>query len=415
MTLSETRREAIRLQCEAQLGPRGSLARVTSSPPETANRKIVARWLTNGFGISADAAHHLSLIELERAYNLTDDSGIEAIRTKGRKNREAMLEIADADEIDDIDVGTTTTVATNGHDKTPPQGLLDAVQVLGSYINTRAEIDEARVRDIARQEVERTTRVIRVETYREDVLINTLDEHMHPLFERLLKIAQSRGDDGYVPGIMISGEASSGKTYACKQVSKALGLPFHFNGAISMAYEMLGFIDANGTYHRTPFREAYEHGGAYAFDEMDRCGDPRALLAVNPHLANAFGVFPDGQIARHKDFLLMGTANTWGFGATADYSGATKLDAAFKSRFPTRLTWNIDEQFETTISGNPAWAARVQRARANGKKHGIKVLIDTRITLAGAAHIRNGFTPDEAAELTYLADLTPEQRTQVGG
>jgi hypothetical protein len=71
-----------------------------------------------------------------------------------------------------------------------------------------------------------------------------------------------------------------------------------------MPHEMLGFIDAAGNYHRTPFRDAYEHGGIYTFDEVDR-SDPVALLAVNPHLANGVATFPDGQIKRHKDCLIV--------------------------------------------------------------------------------------------------------------
>jgi len=39
-------------------------------------------------------------------------------------------------------------------------------------------------------------------------------------------------------------------------------------------------------------------------------------------------------------------------GASADYCGATKLDAAFLSRFPARLSWNIDKSFEVSIAGN---------------------------------------------------------------
>jgi hypothetical protein len=87
-----------------------------------------------------------------------------------------------------------------------------------------------------------------------------------------------------------------------------------------------------------------------------------ALLTVNPHLANGVATFPDGQIKRHKDCLIICTANTWGNGANADYCGATKLDAAFMSRFPARLSWNIDKAFEMSIAGNETWAQRVQAA-----------------------------------------------------
>ena len=107
------------------------------------------------------------------------------------------------------------------------------------------------------------------------------------------------------------------------------------------------------------------------------------------------------------------TANTWGLGGDANYAGATKLDAAFLSRAPSKLAWDIDEQTETFISGNEAWALRVQNARRKARAAGIKVMIDVRHTLAGAAHIRNGMTPDQAAAVTYLASMKPEQRAMV--
>ena len=192
-----------------------------------------------------------------------------------------------------------------------------------------------------------------------------VDGPVHPNFPLLLRMAQARDADCHHVNIFLSGEASSGKTTACKQLAKALERKWYFNGAISMPHEMLGFIDAAGNYHRTPFRDAYEHGGIYTFDEVDR-SDPVALLAVNPHLANGVATFPDGQIKRHKDCLIICTANTWGNGANADYCGATKLDAAFMSRFPARLSWNIDKAFEMSIAGNETWAQRVQAARAKG-------------------------------------------------
>jgi hypothetical protein len=152
-------------------------------------------------------------------------------------------------------------------------------------------------------------------------------------FEHLLKAASVRMPNGYAPGIFLAGEASSGKTTGAHQLAEALELDWHFNGAISFPHEMLGFIDGAGKYHRTPFRDAYERGGVYTFDEVDR-SDPVALLSVNPHLANGVATFPDKQIKRHKDCIIVCTANTWGLGADANYSGATKLDAAFLIQIP---------------------------------------------------------------------------------
>jgi dynein-related subfamily AAA family protein len=258
----------------------------------------------------------------------------------------------------------------------------------------------------------RAPRKVEVVVKRQDEKEYRVEGHKHAMFDTLLRAAVSRLPTGYSPGIFLQGEASSGKTTGAKMLADALKLNWHFNGAISFPHEMLGFIDGAGKYHRTPFRDAYEKGGVYTFDEVDR-SDPVALLAVNPHLANGVATFPDKQVRRHKDCIIVCTANTWGLGADANYSGATKLDAAFLSRFPIRINWDIDPQLEETIVAHPEWLARVRRARERARACGIKVMIDTRIALAGASMIGQGFSIDEAANFTYLANLKPEQRKQV--
>jgi uridine kinase len=234
----------------------------------------------------------------------------------------------------------------------------------------------------------------------------------HKMLEHLLRAVSVKLPNGYTNGVFLAGEASSGKTTGAKMLAEALGLRWHFNGAISFPHEMLGFIDGAGKYHRTPFREAYEFGGVYTFDEVDR-SDPVALLAVNPHLANGVATFPDKQVKRHKDCYIICTANTWGLGADANYSGATKLDAAFLSRFPIKLAWDIDPVLEEKIVTNAGWLARVRKARGNARAVGLKVMIDTRAAMAGQSLIEAGYTEDEAAGMTYLANLKPEQRKQV--
>lgn len=233
--------------------------------------------------------------------------------------------------------------------------------------------------------------------------------HQHPQFKRLLTAAASRNVEGHHPNIWLAGPAGSGKTYAGKMVAKALGLPFVFNGALANAFELLGFIDAGGTYHRTAFREAFEHGGVYMFDEVDG-SDNSALLALNAALANGAAQFPDGRIERHADCVILASANTWGLGATAEYVGRSKIDAAFLDRFGVRFHWDYDAALETAISGNEGFARRVILARERARAAGLKVLITPRASQAGAALIAAGMTTDEAAELTYLANLTADQR-----
>ena len=255
---------------------------------------------------------------------------------------------------------------------------------------------------------------VRIDVKGFDGEVRALDGHKHPRFAQLLKAATSRMANGYAPNVWLAGPAGSGKTHAGHQLADALGLPFHLNGALSMPHELLGFIDAGGTYHATPFRAAYENGGVYMFDEVDG-SDNAALLALNAALANGHAAFPDKAVKRHANCVILASANTWGLGATADYVGRTKIDAAFLSRFPVRLAWDYDTALEVAISGNEAFARRVIAARERARAAGLKVLIDPRASQAGAALIANGMAETEAAELTYLANLSAEQRRLVEG
>jgi len=260
----------------------------------------------------------------------------------------------------------------------------------------------------------RAPRKVEVTVTKADGKKFTIKGPMHRCFDMLLRAANARLANGLAPGIFLQGEASSGKSSAGAQLALALGLKHYFNGAITFPHEMLGFIDGAGKYHRTPFRDAYEFGGVYVFDEVDR-SDPNALLAVNPHLANDVATFPDKQIKRHPNCIIICAANTWGLGADANYSGATKLDAAFLSRFPVRINWDIDPDLESAIVTHPEWLARVRKARERARLAGLKVLIDVRVGLAGVALIEQGFSVDEVAQMTYLANLKPDQRRQVEG
>lgn len=255
---------------------------------------------------------------------------------------------------------------------------------------------------------------VRIELKGFDGQLREIKGHRHPKFATLLKAATSRMANGFAPNIWISGPAGSGKTHAGKMLADATGAQFHLNGAISMPHELLGFIDAAGKYHRTPFREAYEHGGDYMFDEVDG-SDNAALLALNAALANGFATFPDKRVERHPDCVIIASANTWGLGATADYVGRSKIDAAFLSRFPVRISWEYDTALEIAISGNESFARRVIAARERARAAGLKVIIDPRASQAGAALIANGMTEAEAAQATYLANLSADQAAIVEG
>ena len=237
----------------------------------------------------------------------------------------------------------------------------------------------------------------------------------HPMFPTLLRVLSARDTSGRVPNVWLTGGTATGKTTMAEKAASALGLDFYMHGAMEMAHELLGFVDAGGTYRITQFVKAYLNGGVVLLDEIDSWGSG-ATLALNAGLANGHMPLPDGNMAkRHKDCIVLAAGNTWGTGATADFIGRNKLDAAFLSRFPIKFHIEYDVALEQAFSGDKAWTERVQAARARAKAIGLKVIIDPRHSIAGAALLANGFTGDEAAKLTYLAGLTAEQVKQVEG
>ena len=257
-----------------------------------------------------------------------------------------------------------------------------------------------------------TVPTVKITMERRDGTTFETDGLQHPKFGDLLRAASARLPNGFAPNIWLAGPTATGKTHAAGDVAKALGLPFYSHGAMAMAHELMGFIDANGHLHRTGFRDAFEHGGVVLTDEVDSW-DQGATLALNGGLANGETAFPDGMVKRHRDCIIIAAGNTYGTGATADFVGRNRLDAAFMSRFAVKLDWHTDEAFERAISGNETFALRVQSARAKAKQAGLKIVLDARQMQAGAALIAAGFTIEQAAELTYLAGLSPEQRRMI--
>jgi len=255
---------------------------------------------------------------------------------------------------------------------------------------------------------------VRIEVARHDGTTGRTEGHTHPQLARLLRVCSSRLTSGFTPNTWIAGPTATGKTHAAKQVADALGLEFFAHGAMSQSHELFGFIDAGGNMHRTPFRDAFEKGGLVILDELDSW-DGGVTLALNAALENGYATFPDGMLARSRDCVVIGAANTYGTGATADFVGRNRLDAAFLSRFPVKLQWDADPALEVAISGDAAFARRVQAARERARAVGLKHLIDMRQMRAGAALIAAGFTSDEAADLTYLAGLNGDQRRMIEG
>lgn len=237
----------------------------------------------------------------------------------------------------------------------------------------------------------------------------TIEGKQHKQFEELLYVLGSTDYNGNSNlNVWLTGMPGTGKTHAASAAAKAMGVNFYCNGSIANKYELTGFKDAHGNYQSTPFRDAWEHGGVYLFDEVDG-SVPSAVLAFNSALANGIMAFPDGMLKRHKDCIIIAAANTAGQGATAELVGRMKQDAAFLDRF-VFMNWEIDVDLEKHIANNDEWTAYVQKVRANVATKGVKIMVTPRATFFGAQLLRDGKLPlARVKEMTLKKGLTDAQ------
>lgn len=254
------------------------------------------------------------------------------------------------------------------------------------------------IREMAREEVLKAG-ITTIEVKRPDgATVNV--GRQHKTFPLLVQ-ALAAGVHVWLPG-----PAGSGKTTAAEMAAKALGRPFSFDGALDTEYKVVGFVDAQGRIVSTEFRHAYTKGGVHLFDECD-ASLPAATLAINAALANGFAAFPDGHVRMHPEFRCIAAANTIGQGATFDYVGRNKMDAAFLDRFVT-VAWEYDEAFETHLAGNAEWSAFVQEKRARAKAQGLRVVISPRASIFGARLLAAGLDRETVIRLTLSGKMRPE-------
>ena len=259
-----------------------------------------------------------------------------------------------------------------------------------------AKLDEARVIELVRQYSQ--PQPLRIE-YKERHSGEHNQALAHKDFPKLLK-AVSSGEN-----VWLYGPAGTGKTTAAEQVAAVLGRTFHFNGALDSEHKLLGFTDAQGRIVSRPFRKAWTEGGVYLFDEVD-ASLPQALLAFNAALANGIVDFPDGAVRKHPDFVCIAGANTIGQGATVEYNGRYKPDAAFVDRF-AMIRWDVDETLERTLALGKIedqalgakWIDLVQKVRRKVASEGsVKHVVSPRASIGGCALLHAGFTWDEAID-----------------
>lgn len=276
-------------------------------------------------------------------------------------------------------------------------GAMDAR--IQDFLANNPPVSPSPVRDVVRE-------IILREPDQPDVVHDGI---FHPNFDTLVRLVKA-GLHVFLPG-----EPGTGKSHAGEQVATILGWAFASLslGPTTPESRLWGGMDANGKFFEPPFvrlaRYAMDNpdkGAVFCLDEMDN-GHAGILATLNSAMANGWFTAPNGDVITFgKNYVILGAANTFGTGPTAEFSGRNKLDAATLNRF-RYLPWGTDEGMETaicqTVLGDErllaAWLDVWRTARKNVADHGLKIFVTMRGAIMGARMLANGFTVDEALML----------------
>lgn len=228
-----------------------------------------------------------------------------------------------------------------------------------------------------------------------DVFFST----QHVSFETAYRVIAS----GCSPFLV--GPAGSGKSTILSQIASAMNLPFYPMSVNSLTsdYNIIGYNDANGKYIPTIFRQAYEHGGIFSFEEID-AGNPNVLTVINNAMSQDKYSFPDKIVNKHPKFILAASGNTYGTGANIKYIGRNPLDAATLDRFVMVYT-DYDTQLEDRLCSNKEWLNWVHTVRDVVNKLDMKLVVGTRAVLHGEKLLNAGLTREAVEQMVVFKGL----------
>jgi hypothetical protein len=227
----------------------------------------------------------------------------------------------------------------------------------------------------------------------------------HMLFETVLKYVHAGLN------VALVGPAGCGKSYLTQQLAKALKLDYYTNGALLTKFDLIGFVDASGSYHSTPAYEAFVNGGLHVFDELD-ASSPEAVVAFNGMTdGQGFYTFPNGMQTKHEDYRAIACMNTFGNGASAEYVGRFRQDAAAMNRY-VRILIDYDRDLEAKLVSEDI-AVRGWAIRDACEKLGIKHIVSTRSLVYCESMRAHGATRKELDAHCLFAGLTDDTVKQL--
>lgn len=290
-------------------------------------------------------------------------------------------------------------------------GNNDLVDVLARALNGKinAGLDKDKVSEIVnsiltdyKHDMDNEIKALhtKISNHKKDIIVTLPDKttydagKQHEIFEPALKLL-ALGHH-----ISLVGPSGSGKTHIANALANALKIPYYFMavGPETSKADFFGFRSmGDGTYHSTPFFEAYTKGGLILVDEID-AGHGGVMTMLNGALDNGSCSFPCGIFEKHKDFRCIVSGNTYGRGADKVYVGRNALDGATLERFDV-VTMDYDKELEKALCPNSEWCKKMHVLRVVVSEHKAKIIVSMRAILKGAELLSSGFTEDQILDM----------------
>ena len=234
-------------------------------------------------------------------------------------------------------------------------------------------------------------------------------------FEELLQLVALRQH------IYMVGPSGCGKSYVAKQIAKALDLNYasvSCSEGLSESEFAGRLIPGDGgvfEYVPSSFVTIYENGGVFLIDEIDS-SNANTMTFMNNALAN--GEFyldrrKDAPVVkRHKDFVCVAAANTYGLGADRLYVGRNQLDAATMDRFRAGF---MEVDYDTNVEKKlcdrnvTEWGWKVRQIIMDYK---LRKVMSTRVLMDISKQVRAGMS-FTAAKKRYFADWDQNSRSKL--
>ena len=247
--------------------------------------------------------------------------------------------------------------------------------------------------------------------------LNKLDFTPPRIFKDLLQLAAQRKN------IMMVGPAGCGKTFIAGKVAESFNMDFASQSCSAGMSEsaFVGWLLPTGEngkfeYVSSEFVRIYENGGVFLLDEID-AADPNVMIFINQALANdGFHIpqrYKKPYVKKHKDFVAIAAANTYGNGADMQYVGRNQLDAATLDRFRVgMIAMDYDETVESKLIHNDVlnWGYRI---RSQITKNHLKRILSTRLLIdATEMHVNQGWSIDKIAN-NYFSDWSEEEKRMI--